>query len=50
MSNKYSENWKESWNPEDWQGRSKKQVEYSSILIGVGITVFFVYGLTLFFS
>ena len=50
MSNKYNENWKESWNPEDWQGRSKTQVGYSSIVLGITITVFLVYGLTLLFS
>jgi hypothetical protein len=26
MKNKLSDNWKESWNPEDWQGRSKNQI------------------------
>jgi hypothetical protein len=43
MANKYSDNWKDSWNPEDWQGRSKKQVEYSSKIIGIGISIFIVY-------
>lgn len=26
MKNKYSENWKDSWNPEEWQGRTRFQV------------------------
>jgi hypothetical protein len=43
MKKKYSENRKDSWNPEDWQGRSEKQISYISIVVGIslGIMVLF---------
>jgi hypothetical protein len=40
MANKYSGNWKDSWNPEDWQGRKKEQVEYNHLMVGVSLTIF----------
>ena len=46
MKNKYSENWKDSWDPEDWQGRTKKQVDYFHLIVGISLTVMIVYLLT----
>jgi hypothetical protein len=46
MKNKYSENWKDSWDPEDWQGRSKKQVDYFHLIVGISLTVMVLYLLT----
>jgi hypothetical protein len=43
MKNKYSENWKDSWDPEEWQGRSKKQVDYFHLIVGISLTVMIVY-------
>jgi hypothetical protein len=43
MANKYSDNWKNSWNPEDWQGRSKLKVEYSQLVVGICLTIFILY-------
>jgi hypothetical protein len=33
---------KNKWNPEDWQGRSKKQYESSAIGVGVSIAGFMI--------
>jgi len=43
MKNKYSDNWKDSWNPEDWQGRSKLKVEYSDLIVGITLTIFSIF-------
>jgi hypothetical protein len=40
MSKKYSDKRKESWNPEDWQGRKKEQVEFNYLMVGVSLTIF----------
>jgi hypothetical protein len=38
------------WNPADWQGRSKRQVEDNNLLGGIGIiaTLIFVVGLVVY--
>lgn len=46
MKNKYSENWKDSWDPEDWQGRSKKQVNYISLVGGISLGIMVLFLLT----
>jgi hypothetical protein len=49
MANKYSDNWKNSWNPEDWQGRTKLKVEYSHLIVGISLTIFVLYLLSRIF-
>jgi len=39
MTNKYNENWKDSWNPEDWQGRSKHKIQGSYKIAFVSLVV-----------
>jgi hypothetical protein len=38
MKNKYSED----WNPEDWQGRRKEQVESGYKIMGLTYVLFFI--------
>jgi hypothetical protein len=45
MANKYSGNWKDSWNPEDWQGRSKHKIQGSYKIASFSLLVIFVVSL-----
>jgi hypothetical protein len=45
MKNKYSENCKESWNPEDWQGRSKHKIQGGYKIAFISMVVIFVVSL-----
>jgi hypothetical protein len=46
MKNKYSKNWKDSWDPEDWQGRSEKQIRYISIVVGISLSIMILFLVT----
>lgn len=46
MRNKYSDNWKESWNPEDWQGRSKNKIQRGYKIAFISMVVIFVVSLS----
>lgn len=39
MKNKYSDNWKDSWDSDEYQGRSKKQVQYSEMVVNMILTL-----------
>lgn len=39
MKNKYSDNWKDSWDSDEYQGRSKKQVQYSEMVVNGVLTL-----------
>ena len=45
MANKYSENWKESWNEEEWQGRSQNKIQGAYKIAFVSLIVIFVVSL-----
>jgi hypothetical protein len=49
MAKKNSDKWNESWNEEDWQGRTKKQVDYFHLVIGICLSIFIIFSLTLIF-
>lgn len=46
MKNKYSKKWKDSWDPEDWQGRSEKQISYISIVVGISLSIMILFLVT----
>jgi hypothetical protein len=39
MKDKYSDNWKDSWDSDEYQGRSKKQVQYSEMVVNMVLTL-----------
>jgi hypothetical protein len=39
MKDKYSDNWKDTWNPDEWQGRSRKQINYSEMVVNGVLTL-----------
>ena len=45
MANKYSENWKDSWNEEEWQGRSQNKIQGAYKIAFVSLIVIFVVSL-----
>jgi len=45
MANKYSENWRESWNEEEWQGRSQNKIQGAYKIAFVSLIVIFVVSL-----
>lgn len=45
MRNKFSDNWGESWNPEDWQGRSKHKIQEGYKIAFISLVVIFVVSL-----
>lgn len=50
MANKYSDNWKETWNEEEWQGRSQHKIQGAYKIAFISLVVIFCISLLYYVS